>query len=340
MSINVSLNFMPAFYTKHTGTTYGEAFYFDIAHREKVERTESEFLHDTFGAHGVGAVHSKPSANIFIQPVDLIMRTQGAEWIFPEDGTVESLGAPWRGKSIEEIARIDAKAAASHPVIDTVLEQYEAMRMRYGNADIFGVKSGVMTIHTPYTTAQRLTSDDIFVHIATDPPGTRIVLDKVWEIYQAIYGRIADVLSVKLTRVNMGDCAASMLSAEHYRASVLPVNSMIASSFDSATYHSCGASTHLINAFAALPHVNAIQLGPGTDIAAAVHAMPKIHMQPLIDPLLMLNRTPDAVHTAIEQIINDSAKAPEITLCAWSFDRDTPFDAVNALYDAVEDLKK
>ncbi|MBT3291478.1 MAG: hypothetical protein HN380_29305, partial [Victivallales bacterium] len=92
--LSVSLDFMPAFYTKHLGLTWGESYYFDPDYRSQVEMARDRFLYDVLGEHGVGSPQPTPSPCLTIQPVDLFMRTQGAEWRFPTDGTVESWGQP------------------------------------------------------------------------------------------------------------------------------------------------------------------------------------------------------------------------------------------------------
>lgn len=333
---NISLNFMPAFYAKHAGLTYGEAFYFDPSYRASVERVEQALLHDLFGAHGVGSTDPEPSADIFFQPIEIILRTQGAEWVYRPDATLESQGTPWAGLSVSEIAALDAQDAANHPVVDAIIAQYDELRARYGDrADILGLRGGTMTIHTPYTTAQQLCGEDLFILLATDPEGTRVVLEKVWEIYQAVFGRFTTATNSQPQRVHLGDCAASLLGQAHYRQSVLPVNQMIAGEFSRVGYHSCGSSSHLLEAFAQLRGLDAAQLGPGTDLAAAARLMPGVVMEPLFDPVLMRDGTAGQVQQAVAEMVEQTATAPAVNICAWSFDRDTPFDNVHALYEAV-----
>ena len=335
--VNVSLNFMPAFYAKHLGLSYGEAYYFDPGHRARVERAEGRFLFETLGRYGAGSPAPQPSPSVFVQTVDLVMRTQGAEWRFPPDATVESCGVPWRGLTPEQVAAIDPRAAAHHPVVDALLAQYRELERMYGEkADILGTKSGTMTIHTPYTTAHQLCGEELFVTMMTDPDGARRISAKVWEIYEAIYARITAVTGARLTRIHMGDCAASLLSLRTYREVVLPVNVALASRFESAGYHSCGRSSHLLPAFRVLPKVDLIQLGAGTDLAESARLFPRVHLQPLVDPLLVLAGDPDAVRRSVEGILRETSPAPAVTLCAWSFDRDTPLENVSAMYDTVQ----
>ena len=136
--ISVSLNFMPAFFHKHMAVSYGEAYYFDPVYRAGIEKAEQRFLFEVLGRYGVGSPTPMPSPNLFIQPVDLIMRTQGAEWRFPDDGSVESWGTPWAGKTAAEIARINPEEAAHHPVIEALIRQYRELTRLYGDqADIF-----------------------------------------------------------------------------------------------------------------------------------------------------------------------------------------------------------
>jgi hypothetical protein len=334
--VDVSLNFMPAFYAKHLGVTYGEPYYFDPGYRAEVERAEGRFLFEFLHAYGVGGENPQPSPSLFIQPVDLIMRTQGAQWRFPADATVESQGAPWAGLTPQQVAAIDARAAARHPVIDSLIVQYRQLERMYGErADIFGTKTGMMNVHTPYTTAHQLCGEGLFALMLSDPNGARTIFAKVWEIYQAVFRRVTSVTGARLTQILLGDCAASLISHRTYRDVVLPTNQALASQFEQVGYHSCGRSTHLLSAFCDLPKLDFIQLGAGTDLAASARLLPGVHMQPLVDPLLMLRGDPDAIHCTIEEILRQTAAAPAVTLCAWSFDRDTPLENAVALYDAV-----
>ncbi len=335
--VEISLNFMPAFYHKHIGVRYGEAYYFDPSYRAEVERAEGKFLNKVFGDYGVGSADPEPSANIFIQPLDVVMRTQGAQWRFPEDGCVESWNTPWEKMAPGEIAKIDANEAAHHPVIDDIIAEHGVMERMYGNrADVFSARCGVMNVHTPYTTAQQLCGEELFVLMLTDPASATVIFNKVWEIYRAIFRRIADTTGARLTRVHLGDCAASMLSAKTYREVVLPTNRAIAAEFKSASYHSCGPSSHLLHDFALVPNLTHIELGPGTDLAAGTHLMPAVKMSPLIDPVMVREADPDSVRREVEQIVSATQESPGVTLCAWSFDRDTPLENVEAIYAAVQ----
>jgi hypothetical protein len=338
--MDVSLNFMPAFYAKHLGVTYGEPYYFDPSYRATVERAEGRFLFEFLRQYGVGSEDPQPSPSLFIQPVDLIMRTQGARWRFPADATVESQGTPWAELTPAQIAAIDAREAADHPVIESLIAQYRELERMYGHeADIFGTKSGTMNIHTPYTTAHQLCGETLFTLMLTEPEGVRLIFAKVWEIYQAIFARVTAATGAKLTRVQLGDCSASMVSLQTYRSVVLPSNLALASRFEQAGYHSCGRSTHLLTAFRDLPKLDSIQLGAGTDLAASARLLPEVHLQPLVDPVLMLNGNPDAIHHTIDDMLRETAAAPAVTLCAWSFDRDTPLENAVALYEAVDGAK-
>lgn len=332
----ISLNLMPAFYHLHTGVTYGEAYYFDPGYRAEIERVEGRLQYELWGRYGVGSQTPQPSPSLSIQPVDLICGTQGAEWRFPADATLESWGEPWAGLSIAEIEALDPRAAAHHPVIERVIAHYRELEKLYGErADVLGIKSSMMGIHTPYTTAHQLRGQNLFIEMMTEPAAARVIFNKVWEIYQAVFGRLAELLGVKLTSLHLGDCSAALLSEPVYREVVLPVNQALAAEFATVGYHSCGSSTHLLNDFAHLPHLQSIQLGPGTDLAAAAQTLPGVHLMPLIDPLPLRNDSPERVAEMTREVLIATAPAPQVTLCVWSLDRDTHPDNVAALYETV-----
>jgi hypothetical protein len=184
-TVSVSLNFMPAFYHKHTGVTYGEPYYFEPRYRAEVECAEDRFLYDILGGFGVGSANPVPSASLFIQPIVLLKLTQGAELHCPPDATLETRGHPWAGLTPAEVARLDPRAAARHPIVDAVVRQYHEMRTLYGErADVFGIKAGLMNIHTPYTTAHQLCGESLFLLLMDDPVSAQAPFAKVWEIYR------------------------------------------------------------------------------------------------------------------------------------------------------------
>ncbi|MEI8139785.1 MAG: uroporphyrinogen decarboxylase family protein [bacterium] len=338
--VDISLNFMPAFFRKHLGVTYGDAFYFDPGHRANVERAESRFLYEVLGRFGVGSPTPSPSPSLFIQPIDLLKATQGTPVCCPLDATLETRGHAWADLSVAEIERLDPRAAAHHPFVDTLLGQYHELQRLYGDqADLFGLKSGMMNLHAPFTTAHQLCGETLFYLLVDDPKGARLIFDKIWALYQAVFARLrAEIGAPPLSRVNLGDCSASLISAEQYREVVLPANQAIAAKFTRANYHSCGSSSHLLEAFADIPGVKSIELGPGTNLPLAVRHLPGVAMRPLVDPLVMRNASPDAICALTRVMVTDCAPAPATTLCAWSFDRDTPIANVEAMYSAVKEL--
>jgi hypothetical protein len=333
----ISLNFMPGFYAKHLGVTYGEDYYFDPRYRATVECAESRFLFEILGRFGVGSPSPEPSPSLFIQPIDLVKITQGAEIHCPPDATLETRGHPWAGLTAARIEAISPDDAARHPIVDTLLRQYRELRALYGDrADVFGIAAGIMNVHTPFTTAHQLCGEELFLMLLDDLDAARRIFAKVGGIYRAIFDRLTREMGAgRPRRLQLGDCSACMLSEETYRSVVLPVNRALAADFRDSGYHSCGASSHLLAAFAALPRVTAIELGPGTDLAAAVRALPGVAMRPLIDPVLMRNGRRDEVEATVASTLDATVAAPETTLCAWSFDPDTPVPNVEALYATV-----
>lgn len=341
--IAVSLDFMPAFYTRHLGLEWGEGYYFDPVYRSQVEATRDRFLYDILGEYGAGNPTPTPSPCLTIQPVDLFMRTQGAEWRFPSDATVESWGQPWRGMTVAEIAALDPRAAAAHPVVEAIIRQYGELRKLYGDkADVLGLRAGMMNIHGPYTTAHQLLGEDLFMLMCDDPAGARRVFAKVWEIYQAVMGRIARAIEAPpAERLHIGDCSASLISAELYRECVLPADNSIAGRFSACSYHSCGPSTHLLQTFTLLQGVHAIQLGPGTDMCVAQRTfVDTVELQPLVDPMLVRNSTQDGVHDTISQLAEVLWQRGGGTLCAWSFDSATPIENVARMYETVAEIDR
>jgi len=80
------------------------------------------------------------------------------------------------------------------------------MRLLYGeSADIFGIKSGLMGIHTPFTTAHQLMGEELFYMMIDEPESARDVFMKIWEIYNAVFSRLSAELKIEFpNRLHMG----------------------------------------------------------------------------------------------------------------------------------------
>ncbi len=342
MTTNVSLNFMPAFYHRHLGVRFGEPYYADPAYRATVDVQLQRLLYEHFGRFGVGSPDPQPATSLFIQPVDLMMRTQGAEWRFPEDASLESWGQPWKSLSLREIEAIDPRETAAHPAVVGIIRQYHELKRLYADqADALGVRSETMNIHGPYTTAHQLMGESLFTLMLDDPAGAQRIFKKIWQLYQAILGRIADAAEAGAPqRINIGDCAASMLSPALYQRCVLPINIAIASQFNACIYHSCGPSSHLLEAFASLPALEAIQLGPGTELEKAHKTLPaQTRLQPLVDPLLLRDRPVGEVEERTLSMLQTLDKRGGGTLLTWSLDVETSVDNVCAVYETVQEYE-
>ena len=339
--VDISLNFMPAFFVRHAGISYGEAYYFDPEYRAHVECAEAKFLFDVFGEYGIGRPSPSPSPDLFIQPIDLIKLTQGATLVCPQDATLESRGHPWATLSPREIMCLDTNSVTEHPFIKRVLAQYRQMTHLYGaSADLFGIKSGWLNMHTPFTTAHQLCGEQLFYLLIDDPESASMILAKIWDMYQALTRVLCAIIDAPFPRrVSMGDCSASLLSPAQYRDVILPTNAAIARGFAMVGYHSCGPSTHLLSAFRQLPRVDTLEIGPGTDLAATSRLFPDVHLRPLIDPVMMREETAAGVEAQISSLLDATHDVRVITLCAWSFDRETPFDNVRAMYHTMQQAR-
>lgn len=340
MAVSVSLNFMPSFYHARLGIEYGEEYYFNPEHRIWIGREEQKLLYTLFKKYGVGSPESAPDCIIQIQAVDLIRGLAGSRWQFPRDAVLESLDTVWAGVDPDKIASLDPHDFAFHPIMDRIISQYRYMSEKYGNAaDVFYMKTGdMMSIHSPYTTAHQLCGEDIFIYLASEPEKAQTIFTKIWDIYQAVYGRISDELKHKPEMLFIGDCSASLLSPEIYGKSVMPFNRSMLSGFQKAGYHSCGASNHILSHIADTGSFSMIQLGPGTDMTKAAEYMPDSLLQPLTDPVLMREGQPADVENWIRQTVRPALKGREMMICAWALDRDTPEKNVCAMYDTLISL--
>lgn len=162
----------------------------------------------------------------------------------------------------EYLARYDA-LAAKHGRERVVLPGFEFQ----GTLD---PRSRGLLMHSPLTTAYKLRGSQLFVDMKERPDVARRVFSAVRETYYRTCDLLIGRLGMKTDVIFFGACASSWVSPELWREWELPAISEIVTRYGARTIlHSCGKSTHLLEAFAGLPRLQELHLGEGTDLAAA-----------------------------------------------------------------------
>ncbi len=129
--------------------------------------------------------------------------------------------------------------------------------------------SGRATIHGVLTTAQKFYGETIFLDLMNDPRKCLRILDWIADAYIVLCRHFAQKAHLPITDVHVGECSACMISPALTKEFVVPVTSRIARALGPLRLHSCGSSTHLLEAISEIDRLQSVDLGGETSIRKA-----------------------------------------------------------------------
>jgi hypothetical protein len=133
----------------------------------------------------------------------------------------------------------------------------------------FWDSSGRATIHGVLTTAQKLCGESVFMDMLTAPAQCRRLLDWMADAYILLCRHFAEAADLPITDVHVGECSCCMVSPTVVEEFIAPVTSRIGAALGSVRFHSCGTSTHLLQAFTKIGRLHALDVGSETSIRQA-----------------------------------------------------------------------
>jgi hypothetical protein len=144
--------------------------------------------------------------------------------------------------------------------------------------------SGRAAIHGVLTTAQKLCGQTIFIDMMTEPHKCRQFMEWIADAYVVLCRHFAEVVNLPITDVHVGECSSCMVSPAMIQEFVVPATSAIGRALGPVRFHSCGNSTHLLEAFAGIEGLHSLDVGGETSLRRARevfgHRMP-ISIAPL-----------------------------------------------------------
>lgn len=264
---------------RHLEVTFDREYYFSPAKREAVDRACERLVESEFGDIGGCFTESNLGRKEFIvpdqvlvggiQPNMILGMLVGAAFVPADDMDADienhvlagrpasSLPAPESLLEHAMIAEFDAQIA---------LIRHEG-RLR-PIPPFFWDTSGRAAVHGTMTTALKLFGEELFLDMVIRPEAAAAVLDWVAECYIGLVRHFADRADSRVMQLHVGECSACMISADQFTRFVLPGLHRLAEEIAPIRLHSCGKSTHLLEAFRRVPRLCSLDLGGETALGS------------------------------------------------------------------------
>jgi hypothetical protein len=133
----------------------------------------------------------------------------------------------------------------------------------------FWDSSGRAVIHGVLTTAQKLCGETVFMDMLTEPAKSMRLFDWIADAYIVLCRHFAEAADLPVTDVHVGECSSCMIGPALVEEFVAPVTSRIGETLGPVRFHSCGTSTHLLEALTRIDPLGSLDFGSETSIRQA-----------------------------------------------------------------------
>jgi hypothetical protein len=278
--ISITGTLSKAWMNEALGVAFDRDYYFDPARRHAIDCQCNEYATEKFP--GMGLFYSESNLGRIqywdkgqvqiggIQPNMILGMLLGADFLPADDRDADITPGCLAGVEPDEWPTPDA--LLHHDLIRLFDDQIDRIRGEGQLRPIppfFWDASGRATIHGVLTTAQKFYGETVFLDLMTEPQKCMRILDWIADAYIVLCQYFAQKAPLPMTDVHVGECSACMISPALTKEFIVPVTSRIAEALGPVRFHSCGSSTHLLEAIAGIDRLYSVDLGGETSIRKA-----------------------------------------------------------------------
>jgi hypothetical protein len=339
----VDVVFHPDWWHAHYGLDFREPFHFHPEMRVESERIMRQALYDRFGDLGLGEADAKPRP--VIGPVHLaigfvIQAMLGCQVRFSRDA------APWvRCAELgdEEVWALEVPDLPSAPLMGKTIALMDALESEYGYLEGDIPWDGVQNV------ALDLRGQQLFLDYYDNPSLVHHLFDVIARTISLVADyvrRRTGTTSVSLNRIvasidpqlNLhSNCSVQMISKATYEEYLLPYECWLAERLLPYGIHHCGDNLeHVVEAYARVPGLAYVDVGWGSDVAAARRALPHAFLSLRLNPARLRTQTPAEVRADVDLLLADAGPFDRVALCCVAMDAATPDANVRAIFEAAE----
>ena len=301
------------------GVTFDHDYYFDPAKRHAIDCLCNDYAARTFP--GMGLFYSESNLGRLshwdkgqvqiggIQPNMILGMLLGADFLPADDRDADITPGCLAGRDPDELPA--PETLLNHDLVrlfdDQIARVQREGRLRPIPPFLWDA-SGRATIHGVLTSAQKLFGESIFLDLMTELAKCMRILDWIADAYIVLCRHFSQKAELSSTDVHIGECSACMISPALMKETVVPVTSRIARELGPVRFHSCGASTHLLESIAGIDRLQSLDLGGETSIRKAREVFGPgmlISVAPL--PRDLSAESPEPILSWAEQILEENA---------------------------------
>ncbi len=336
------------FVHQKTGARFDERYYSDDEHRRQVDRCINTRLHPWFRRHWPSVAQAwqgEPSYAVGVGAAYVIVAALfGAGIRYYDNFHPDAFSEPLA--SVSGPGELHVPDPRTTWPLSEYIERYQRLVSRHGRDRVtlpgFEFGSAMdpsrkgLVMHSPLTTAYKLRGSQLFLDMVERPDLAHALFGLVRDTYFRVCDLMIDLLGLSTDCIFFGACASSWVSPALWKQWELPAITEIVERYGARTVlHSCGRSTHVLDAFAALPRPAELHLGDHTDLAAARRLFPDVPIYVVPDSVAWARDPAEKTIDSIRAMATAAGSGP----LAFQFvlEAGIPDAAVEAIVRSVEE---
>jgi len=318
--ITISGTLSKAWMARAIGVAFDREYYFNPERRYAIDCKCNEYAAERFA--GMRLFYSESNLGQFdywdkgqiqiggIQPNMILGMLLGADFIPQDAGDADITPQCLAGKNPADLP--SPESLLDQPLIKLFDEQIlqlqnDSPRQLRPIPPFFWDVSGRAAIHGVMTTAQELLGEAIFIDMMTEPQRCFEFMHWIGDAFMVLCRHFSLVADLPITEVHVGECSSCMVSPELIDRFVVPVTSKIGEELGPIRLHSCGPSTHHLEAFFKIANLHSFDFGGDTSIGKVRKAFGKemlISVCPL--PRDMSAKNPEPILSWAKQVLQEN----------------------------------
>ncbi|MDA8527956.1 uroporphyrinogen decarboxylase family protein [Opitutaceae bacterium] len=311
---------------QEAGFKFEERYYFDPEFRWEQDRRIDHYLDERFPDYPIynmesnlGQIEHTLEKQIIvggIQPNLIMGLAAGADFFCDPDKDSDISIRPLEAllETPEKLPTVESFLAS--PLIkgfDAEIARIKADKPDYRIIPpYFWDTSGRATIHGFITTSMKLFGENIFLMMVDDPDLVNEVHRWIADVYTALIQHYSRLAELPVTSVHVGECSGTMLSPDQFSEFVVPHASQLGAEVGALRWHSCGASTHLIEPLGDCENLKIIDTGSSTRVANIRDEFGpdfEINVAPPVE-VLMERADPHDIDHWLDEVLDGNADGP------------------------------
>jgi hypothetical protein len=326
------VGFTPGWYREKLGVDFDERWHTDVGYRRDSLLDMRAELRRRFPGSGIGGTDRPEDSLDLLTGVFgtcSVAAVYGVPIVYARDRWPD---CEHRFLSDREADRLEPPDLDASPFFRCLMTQVEEIAAR-------GPVEGYINWQGVLNNAHRLRGEQLFYDMADRPERARHLFDCVCATMIEAARRLHSRQSASGVAVNFftaSNCLVNLVSPAQYAGLLLPYDRRLAETFGALGVHNCAwAADPYFEHYAALPDLQYIDMGLGSDLRRAREVFPRARRALMYTPMDLANKTVAAIHADVERIARDYAPCD---LVVADIEAGTPDERVRTMLEVCAEL--